>query len=65
MIITTEKGTIKSDTEGMLLTDGETYGVEYLLGTCRSVDEFSEISREEYEQMELMNNGEESNQCIM
>jgi hypothetical protein len=52
MIITTEKGTIKSDTEGMLLTDGETYGVEYLLGTGRSVDEFSEISREEYEKKE-------------
>lgn len=49
MIITTEKGTIKSDIEGILLTDGETYGVEYLLGEGRSVDEFHEISREEYE----------------
>lgn len=51
MIITTEKGTIKSDTEGMLLTDGETYGIEYLLGENRSIDEFHEISREEYERL--------------
>lgn len=49
MIVKTEKGTIKSDTEGMLLTDGETYGIEYLLGEGRSIDEFHEISREEYE----------------
>lgn len=48
MIITTENGTIKSDTEGMLLTDGETYGVEYLLGEDRSVKEFYEISIDEY-----------------
>ncbi len=49
MIITTKKGTIKSDIEGMLLTDGETYGIEYLLGEGRSKDEFHEITREEYE----------------
>ena len=49
MIITTERGTIKSDTEGMLLTDGETYGIEYLLGKGRSKEEFTEISREDYE----------------
>lgn len=48
MIITTKKGTIKSDVEGMLLTDGDTYGIEYLLGEGRSVDEFHEISSEEY-----------------
>ena len=49
MIITTEKGTIKSDTEGMLLTDGETYGIEYLLGEGRNIDEFHEITEEEYQ----------------
>lgn len=49
MIITTEKGTIKSDTDGMLLTDGETYGIECLLGSGRRVDEFYEISRADYE----------------
>ena len=49
MIIKTEKGTIKSDKNDMLLTDGETYGIEYLFGEGRSIDEFYEISREEYE----------------
>lgn len=56
MIITTERGTIKSDIEGMLLTDGETYGVEYLLGEGRSIDEFSEISIDEYKKLIEVNN---------
>ena len=51
MIITTEQGTIKSDIPNMLLTDGETYGIEYMLGANRNVDEFKEISREEYKTM--------------
>lgn len=58
MIITTEKGTIKSDTEGMLLTDGETYGVEYLLGEDRSVKEFYEISIDEYNALMTEEGGE-------
>lgn len=49
MIIKTEKGTIKSDTSGMLLTDGMSYGIEYVLGADRHISEFTEISREEYE----------------
>lgn len=51
MIITTEKGTIKSDIPNVLLTDGETYGIEYDLAEGRSKDEFSEISVEEYESL--------------
>lgn len=49
MIITTKRGSIKSNIDGMLLTDGEAYGIEYWLGEDRNVDEFHEISREEYE----------------
>ena len=49
MIITTERGTIKSDIEGMLLTDGVTFGFEYLLGAGRSISEFTEITKEQYE----------------
>jgi hypothetical protein len=59
MIITTENGTIKSDTEGMLLTDGETYGVEYLLGEDRSVKEFYEISIDEYNALMTEEGGED------
>ena len=49
MIITTKRGSIKSNIDGMLLTDGEAYGIEYWLGEDRNVDEFNEISREDYE----------------
>ena len=49
MIVTTENGTIKSDIKDTLLTDGMSYGVEYVLGTDRHISEFSEISREDYE----------------
>ena len=52
MIITTEKGTIKSDNSDMLLTDGNTYGIEYLLGEGRSISEFSEITRADYEDIQ-------------
>ena len=51
MIIKTERGTIKSDNSGMLLTDGMSYGFEYNLGADRSISEFTEISKEEYEKM--------------
>lgn len=47
MIITTEKGTIKSDS-GMILTDGATFGTEYKLADDRNMGEFWEISPEEY-----------------
>lgn len=49
MIVTTENGTIKSDIKDMLLTDGMSYGIEYVLGADRHISEFTEISREEYE----------------
>ena len=48
MIIKTKKGTYISDTDGMLLTDGMSYGLEYDLGEGRSKDELSEVTREEY-----------------
>ena len=51
MIIEIERGTIKSDISGMLLTDGMSYGVEYVLGADRHISEFTEISIEEYEKM--------------
>ena len=49
MIITTEKGTIKSNLENTLLTDGMSYGWEYNLGKARNINEFSEISLKDYE----------------
>ena len=51
MIVTTENGTIISDIKDTLLTDGMSYGVEYILGADRSISEFTEISKEEYEKM--------------
>ena len=36
-------------TEGMILTNGETYGVEVYIGTGDSPDNWWEISLEEYE----------------
>lgn len=51
MIIKTERGTIKSDTSDMLLTDGMSYGIEYILGSDRNISEFTEISKEKYEKM--------------
>ena len=38
------------------LSFGETYGIEYLLGEGRSIDEFYEISREEYEKLMVSEN---------
>ena len=55
MIIKTERGTIKSDTSGMLLTDGMSYGIEYILGADRNISEFTEISKEEYEALNEAN----------
>ena len=55
MIIKTERGTIKSDTSGMLLTDGMSYGIEYILGSDRNISEFTEISKEEYEALNEAN----------
>ena len=36
-------------TDGMILTNGETYGTEVYLGSGDSPDNWWEISREEYE----------------
>ena len=49
MIVTTDNGTIISDIKDTLLTDGMSYGFEYILGADRSISEFTEISKEEYE----------------
>lgn len=38
-------------TEGMILTNGETYGTEVYLGTGDSADNWHEISRAEYERI--------------
>lgn len=45
----TQDGRYKSDTEGMLLTDGKAYGFAFSLPDDRHISEFTEISREEYE----------------
>jgi hypothetical protein len=51
LIVTTENGTIKSDIKDTLLTDGMSYGIEYVLGADRNISEFTEISKDEYEKM--------------
>lgn len=51
MIIKTERGTIKSDIKDMLLTDGMSYGIEYVLGADRHISEFTEITAQEYEKV--------------
>ena len=38
--------------EGMMLTNGETYGVEVWLGSSDSSDNWWEIPREEYESIQ-------------
>lgn len=38
--------------EGMVLTNGETYGTEVYLGTGDSAENWSEITEEEYEGIE-------------
>lgn len=49
---TTEIKTIKIEAdEGKILTDGETYGLIIFLGANRNIDEFYEISKEEYEKI--------------
>lgn len=39
--------------EGMILTDGKTYGSEIFLAEGASTDAYYEITREEYEQILL------------
>lgn len=39
---------VLSADEGMILTDGKTYGTTVLLGEGRSAEEFCEITEEEY-----------------
>lgn len=46
-----EDGRYKSDTEGMLLTDGMAYGIAFDIPDNRDISEFTEISKEEYEKM--------------
>lgn len=43
-----ETRTVLKADEGMILTDGETYGRTILLGTDRKAEEFYEITDEEY-----------------
>lgn len=47
----TEQITVKKiiADEGMILTDGKTYGRVIFLGADRTADEFYEITQEEYE----------------
>lgn len=49
---TTEIKTIRLEAdEGKILTDGQTYGSVIFLGANRNIEEFYEITREEYEAM--------------
>ena len=50
--ITSIKLTASKD---MVLTNGETYGTEVYLGTGDSVDNWHEITVEEYEQIQIEN----------
>ena len=51
-MVTTELKTIKIEAdEGNILTDGKIYGTTIFLGSDRSVDEFREITIEEYEKI--------------
>ena len=45
--------------DGMILTDGETYGKVIFLGAGRSADEFHEITEEEYNKLQEDNNESE------
>lgn len=44
--------TVLQADEGMVLTDGKTYGTTILLGVGRDADEFHEITKAEYEQIQ-------------
>lgn len=41
--------------KGMVLTDGEIYGVQIFLAEGQSADDFYEITKEEYEKIILSN----------
>lgn len=49
----------KVASDGMILTNGETYGRDVFIGTGDSVDNWHEITESEYEKiMEALNNEE-------
>ena len=45
--------------EGMILTDGNSYGTEIFLSADRTVDEFYEITKEEYKEIKKAETEEE------
>ena len=45
--------------EGMILTDGKTYGKVIFLGADRKAEEFHEITQEEYDEIKKVETEEE------
>lgn len=63
MEIGTITTTVLTASGGNVLTDGEVYGRVIYLGKDRSLDEFTEITEEEYQ--EIMKKQEDENESII
>ena len=63
MEIGTITTTVLTASEGHVLTDGEAYGRVIYLGKDRSLDEFTEITEEEYQ--EIMKKQEDESDVVV